>query len=174
MIVYLVAAFAAHCASTIYASNVGRPNEIIDMGFAWLPIIPKGCGDWLAFSVSLALVYTLISLREWEILHRFLYQCATLMFIRSATVAATVLPSPTECEPDMFVLVHGGCYDKIFSGHTAYLTLASLYLWRRGLSAWLACGVVALEAIILVASREHYTVDVLIAIVLAVSVFRKN
>ena len=63
----------------------------------------------------------------------------------------------------------------MFSGHTAMGTLAYLFLWKYKLvsSNTLTMATIALFGLYysLIASRSHYTVDVIIGIVVAISIF---
>jgi hypothetical protein len=52
-----------------------------------------------------------------------------IYFIRSILTLITVLPKSSECKYNpSFAFINGGCYDKIFSGHTAIIFVLTLLL----------------------------------------------
>lgn len=166
------AAFAVHLAALSYTEFVAPDLApgIVDLGFLFLPEAPRGYGEVVPYALLAALVAT-----RREALPEFALQGAGLMAARALCVAATVLPPTYEgCRAGALSALHGGCRDKVFSGHAAYTALMALHL-REGASA-LAAGpalaaAVAAEALYLVAAREHYSVDVLVALLLALLAF---
>jgi hypothetical protein len=114
---------------------------------------------------------------DFEQLVRYVYLVAILMAARAVSVAVTVFPpSDPLCQADSLVLLHGGCRDKMFSGHAAYMTLSALFLLehpgRARRSGLILAFLIALESVYLVAAREHFTADILIAIVVAFLLYR--
>lgn len=175
---FLAGAFAAHCASVLFTEAYGVDGRIIDVGFMWLPFSGAGFIDSLAFIYPLAVAVWLSARHDWGRLDLYIRQNAALMLMRAAATAVTILPPAYEgCHSD-YLLLRGGCYDKVFSGHTAYQLLAALHARRlafpagrkNAYAAYLLFVPVLVEACLLVATREHYTVDVLIAVFLAVLV----
>ena len=164
----LSVAFALHCASLWYVGFVGHSDSrgIADVGFSILPRLPAGYGDVLPCAFLILVLASLGSALE-----EYLTLGSWLMILRSFCVAATVLPpSDPACRPDSLAILHGGCRDKVFSGHVAYMTLSAFYLRRRlGPVVW---ALTVAEAGYLVAAREHYTVDVLVAACFSVLVVR--
>jgi hypothetical protein len=97
------------------------------------------------------------------------------MFIRSITIATTILPKNDTCDDTLsfrtFFL--GGCYDKIFSGHTATTLLLTLIYYREhiiNLESLLSINIVNMFFII--ATRAHYTVDVLLSIFVTTTIYK--
>ena len=90
-----------------------------------------------------------------------LLMCIIFIF-RSILVISTSLPDPSGvCEKKKFQI--GYCNDLMFSGHTATITLISLYLMsifpnKRNM---LILGNI-ITYILIIASKNHYTIDVLI------------
>lgn len=124
----------------------------------------------------LALVWCLLShidQRSLDAFRLFLWCHAALMATRAASFASTLLPDASQqCHTSLFV---GSCHDLMFSGHAMIMTLATLVLQhffalpagaRRLLWASNA-GV----AVLIVATRNHYTVDVVAALALAAAVW---
>lgn len=175
----LSAAFALHCCALVYLSSLADTKNhfhhdppIVDLGFGVLPRAPPGYGDFLPFGFAFAAL-AFAGRRERD---HFVLLASALMAARSVSVAVTAFPpSDPACETDRLAPLHGGCRDKVFSGHVAYMTLAALFLHRRRPSAGPALAVLlALEAAYLVAAHEHYTVDVLLAALIAFLLYRAH
>ena len=119
-------------------------------------------------------------------LSRMLAVVSACQLLRIAAFTATQLPSPaTHCRPgaptstlpparsvadvllvDVARQVNRGCGDLIFSSHVTFTLTMVLTYQRYGgcraakLVAWVG---VALNALLIVASRKHYTVDIVVA-----------
>jgi hypothetical protein len=89
-----------------------------------------------------------------------------LHLIRSLTIISTILPKHEQCSRDksIFRKVLGDCYDKVFSGHTALVFLLTLMLAREGyLNMVQLVALNAIESSIILLTRSHYTIDVILA-----------
>jgi hypothetical protein len=103
------------------------------------------------------------------ILKEFAGKFLLIMLVRSLTIISTILPKHEKCSSEFkwYHLFKGQCYDKVFSGHTAFVLLATLIYLREGIVSFplfLAINVTNWAAIIL--TRSHYTVDIILAIVI--------
>jgi hypothetical protein len=173
---------AIHCASTAYVERRGGPG-IVDLGFEMLPefaFLPDGAEHILPYLYSAAALWIFGRDRnssnsskgstDPNRLHMFeiyIRQFITIMGLRAFTISVTIFPATAPCGPPSEALHFvGGCYDKIFSGHQAYLFLAVMNLHRRGHSGWHYLAVAA-EALLLVGVRAHYTVDVVLGMIIA-------
>jgi hypothetical protein len=89
------------------------------------------------------------------------------VLMRIVTVYSTILPSSTRsCK---FAGIIGGCHDKIFSGHTTVAILCSFFLsktYPKYTNHLILLNFLLLMSII--SSRDHYTIDVLIALIISV------
>ena len=110
-----------------------------------------------------------------KITTEFITKLIIIMFIRSITIATTILPKVDKCDDTLsfktFFL--GGCYDKIFSGHTATTLLLTLIYYREhiiDMNALLAINIFNMLTII--ATRSHYTVDVILSIFVTTTIFK--
>ncbi|KAJ1937324.1 hypothetical protein FBU59_004787 [Linderina macrospora] len=118
------------------------------------------------------------------LLRRIAWMMATLYFLRSITISLTTLPpSLRECKPVLpkdthELLAHipgsmsgqiSACTDKIFSGHTTILVVSFLF-WTRYARHWAFIVYSAIHTVVgmisVLAVRYHYSIDVLLAIVL--------
>jgi len=175
LIILCSLAFALHCTSTAYVELNGNNSwetqepHINDIGFK---LVPRFNDKLVGIEHILAFVYPaftflyLCTRRSMTLSRQFVIDCATIMILRSMTIAMTILPASKSCSSNSWYPIVGGCYDKIFSGHVAYQTLSILYLCRLGFSVWNYLAIPA-EAIILLGLREHYSVDILLAVIIA-------
>lgn len=106
------------------------------------------------------------------IIEKFIGHYLLIMFIRCVTVICTIMPSSNgkclkDYENEPLGFIRGPCHDKMFSGHTAYMLTFAMILHSAGLLDFidpvLIYSFVALYAILMVATRRHYTVDIIIS-----------
>lgn len=99
----------------------------------------------------------------------FLWAHASLLAMRGSSFVLTLLPDASQqCRESPFV---GGCHDLMFSGHVALMVL-TLALARRNyalprVATALFVAATALSVALVIAVRNHYSVDVLVALFLA-------
>jgi hypothetical protein len=96
------------------------------------------------------------------------------MVLRSFTILLTILPKYEECN-DPFTwqsLFLGGCYDKIFSGHTSFVLLLTLMYYREHMINMPALyGINIFNILAILSTRSHYSIDVFIAIFVTITIF---
>lgn len=89
-----------------------------------------------------------------------------LSALRAITTVVTVLPKSEPCESEDFsltALMTGQCYDKVFSGHTAFAILVSLAFVSSGIwPLWIGWMYSIGMALLLLFTRGHYTVDIVL------------
>lgn len=107
--------------------------------------------------------------RSWVCLRSFLWCHGTLMLCRAASFVVTLLPDASgQCHSSPYL---GGCHDLMFSGHVMIMTLAALYVTHYfdvPRCTCIALGVtVFVVSLLIIVSRNHYTVDVFLAVVIA-------
>lgn len=59
-----------------------------------------------------------------------------VLMLRILTSITTILPRDDECNPDRFGLkqvIGGYCFDKLFSGHTAFAVVVAMVLAKHGI-----------------------------------------
>lgn len=122
------------------------------------------------------LVYTLFLPNGFKVLRATLMMFLVVLGIRALTIVGTILPKHVECIPEknpfINLLQGGGCYDKIFSGHTAFFVLMTLNLLDYGyLTTPVFWGLNAFNIGALLLTRAHYTVDVVLGFIIAYLVF---
>jgi hypothetical protein len=97
-----------------------------------------------------------------------------IMVIRALTTISTILPKHEKCDstPQWSRYIRGQCYDKVFSGHTSFVLLATLIYLREGVlgfPAFLGINLANITSIIL--TRSHYTVDIVLAVLITLLVY---
>ncbi|KAG0247814.1 hypothetical protein BG011_000886 [Mortierella polycephala] len=116
------------------------------------------------------------------VLRRILWVIGTLSAFRSLTLSVTTLPTPKEgCQPslktgfwDMFIIalemIPGtveACTDDIFSGHSVFMVTCAIQ-WRLYCKnkwvTYFSYLYISIGLYFVVATRLHYTVDVVLAV----------
>jgi len=103
-----------------------------------------------------------------EILTSFFNKHGTLFYLRPILFSSTLLPDSSEiCLTSKSI---GSCFDLIFSGHSSIMFL-STYLLRDCFFISSSLYLVLqfnnlLTSFLIILSRNHYTVDVLLAIII--------
>ncbi|KAG0270263.1 hypothetical protein DFQ27_009055 [Actinomortierella ambigua] len=140
--------------------------------------------------VMTALIFTLIGVLTicptWTtrviVIRRLLWVIGAISVFRALTLSVTTLPTPKEgCKPSvktgfwdmLWVAINmipgtiQACTDDIFSGHTTYMVTAAiqwrLYCKNRWIK-WFAYVYITVGLYFVIATRLHYTVDVVLAV----------
>lgn len=129
--------------------NLKRYELLIDL----VPIL---------LGVAMLYLYMYDNLDEKLIRDAIVYY-STLMIIRALVYSSTILPSPT-CSKGQQNATTGGCHDCIYSGHTVATLILAYSLYQHN-PDYLAALVVycILGSLLIIGTRSHYTVDVIIA-----------
>jgi len=141
--------------------------SIFDVGHRILPDLHSS-GWWLnSLLPAAAVLLVLVRSDRLVLLADIARLACPLLLARMVTTSLTV-PPPTKqnhtCVSNRPTLVHfleGHCYDFMFSGHTVVMMAVAAVLF--GVNSPVAWAVVALQMFILVLTRSHYTVDVVIS-----------
>lgn len=157
--------------SNYYKKNTS--NKIHDLLHDFLPDLYNY--HYIIDLIGLAVIIPAFFYFNDSLTIEFLTKFLIIMFIRAFTVISTVLPKYENCDETFtfrsFFL--GGCYDKIFSGHTSFILLLTLIYWREHLingATLLGINFVNILAILL--TRSHYTVDVILAVFVTTTIFK--
>jgi len=99
-----------------------------------------------------------------------------IYFIRSILTLITVLPKSSECKYNpSFAFINGGCYDKIFSGHTAIIFVLTLLLNKYKIinfASLIILNIINVSIILL--TRTHYTIDVIVSFLVSYIMYTNN
>ena len=102
---------------------------------------------------------------------------SAILFLRGICILTTSIPKFASCKESNFknsLWFSGGCYDKIFSGHLAFIVTLSLYLInytdQKKYKIIYYLYIIASSFLALV-SESHYSIDLLISWILSTTLF---
>ena len=143
-------------------------NKIFDIVHELTPDLHQ-YEDWVNFIPALILVSFFILPNGFILAKEFVGKLLLIWFLRALMLITTILPKHEKCNrrwtwKNCF---NGQCYDKVFSGHTSLVFLAALLFYREGfLNGWGMIGMTAVEICIILLTRSHYTIDVVMALLI--------
>ena len=139
-----------------YKRNIKEGENVYDIGFDALPNLEKyhKLGDYI---LIVPFLFVLFSWNSWTRTKKGNYlSMLILMFsFRALSNYVTTIPSSKEC---LLKPPFGFCNDYIFSGHSAFNIVSSYHIGSPLWPIW-----PAVTSLFSIASREHYSVDVVIA-----------
>lgn len=161
----------------IYLHNIGKNHynddfRVYDICHKHLPNyeLYESIGNYYIGCVSLLLLF------KPSILFDFIAFMIPIYFIRSIFMLITVLPKSGKCEYNpKTAFIQGGCYDKIFSGHTAILFILTLLLNKNKIinfTMLVLLNVINVSIILL--TRTHYTIDVIVSFLVCYIIYTNN
>ena len=111
----------------------------------------------------------------------FMYKLfSVIFFLRTLTKFFTILPSQsrTNCTNDIknpMIYISGYCHDKIFSGHSALTLIYLLTIIDNKIINpkynFLLIFSHSLYAVLLIVTKNHYTVDIISSYIITISIF---
>lgn len=101
---------------------------------------------------------------------------SVLFFFRVIFMNITVLPQTKEqCPKNRLLPFTGGCRDLVYSGHTSLSVLILLMLISEGsLSSYIGFSYISLLIYIIIKSRSHYTLDIVLGGIAGFMVFNNR
>jgi membrane-associated phospholipid phosphatase len=123
------------------------------------------------FFVSILVIAVFILYYKDTKLTTFILMAMTIFLMKYIIQILTILPDPTvnlSCKTRhnfIFKFIFGNCNDMMFSGHTAISILCLIFLMEKikGIMIYLYIFLVVFVAILSIAVRNHYTIDVVMA-----------
>lgn len=112
-----------------------------------------------------------------DVFNEFLLYFTTIILIRHIFISVTILPKNKNCDDknlDISNFLFGHCYDKIFSGHYATIALLSLILLKYGYNKIFLILLNILTAFLIIATRSHYSIDILVAGLMSIIVYQNK
>ena len=101
--------------------------------------------------------------------------------IRDVIINLTILPKHMNCSIKKEQMTNyeyfvGGCYDKIFSGHFSLTMMLTLMYYTYGYitNIPLLVGWNLINGLIIISTRSHYTIDVVMAMFVCLTVFTND
>lgn len=93
-----------------------------------------------------------------------------ILLLRTLTTISTILPKYEKCDITLSSiggLLNGGCYEKVFSSHTAVVYLMIIILLDSNHLSSLASSILlGFQLFFISLTRSHYTVDILVALII--------
>ena len=133
---------------------------------------------WVINIIPLSLLaYIVFGSKQSNLLSEFFYKFLLILILRAIIAVSTILPKHEKCEVkyDIQFILEGGCYEKLFSGHTAIVTLLTLMFAREKYislsSFWILNGV---NMALIILTHAHYTADVLLGFIITYLVYDKK
>lgn len=180
-----------------YPDSVANYPEVCqnlhDVGFKLIPYIGMNWNDiadiWIVVSLVIAAILFFTFDRTQLIFRRFFITYSSIFLLRAITVFVTVYPRlPYETSANFHapggsflwgsLLILSGvrttAKDMMFSGHTAGFILSASYVGRYSSNIFLKVIYWVfniLGTISLIAAREHYSADIVVAIIVTRFVF---
>lgn len=97
-----------------------------------------------------------------------------VLVIRAIAINITILPKHKKCkDPDNYIEINtiGHCYDKVVSGHFAIGFIVSLYALDKRIINIESCVLFnIINALMILLTRSHYSVDILFAFIIVLYV----
>jgi len=168
---------------------VARHEPLPDVGFYYLPHISTTYPTVLLVSFCAYCLVRFLRPENFNSIIKLMW-CINILFgLRAITFSVTLVPPttidchmrnasmPIEWNIVKYLYLDGGntCPDYMFSGHAMYLVLFYLYILKYSdwpLEKYVSSVYVPISLIAIISGHIHYTVDVIVAIVLSWFVFR--
>lgn len=172
--VILLCQYGADTLGQLHYEIEGK-TQVFDLAHKYLPDLHDR--QWIINIIPLLIIaFTYFQPKGLIVLQATFFMLLIVLTIRGLTIVSTVLPKHEECTVtgNSFwnIFKGGGCYDKIFSGHTAFVALISLNLMKFGyLSGHMFWIANLLNAALILLTRGHYTVDVILGFIISYLVF---
>lgn len=117
--------------------------------------------------IALCTLVPLIHKYNKEIFFKFVKLLLIIYSIRDITINLTILPKNEIClvKTDTYSHIVGSCYDKIFSGHFAFVYILSLLYYSNKYitNIPVLVGWNILNGFVIIITRSHYTNDVIVS-----------
>jgi len=135
-------------------------------------IIPELCYLAPVLFTSALMLYH-FDQRSLDCIRTFLWTHAFLLCFRALSFSSTLLPDSSQtCHTSIFT---GSCYDLIYSGHVMIMFLSILlgqhfFVLHPIINAFFILDLLVTSFLVIV-TRNHYTVDVVIALIMTILTF---
>lgn len=128
-----------------------------------------------ASDILVVSVFAYLLIMNFDLIYQLGGLVFTLVLLRQFIIQITVLPKNETCDIKDTSMFRGGCYDKIFSAHFGIAMLTTLVLYDNGLmNKFVVIFVNLLNALFILLSRNHYTIDIIVSIFVVVIIYQNN
>lgn len=158
------------------SSSTGSPvprRDLFDLGHMLFPDFRSH--EYLMNVILLVMVGVFVLFgRQRRVAGRMILGFMVPLFtLRMLTTLTTILPAHSSVDTTWkrSCLVNGHAYDKVFSGHTCLAILLAyvMSLFSPPGLSWAYKGLAVAEGFFAIATKGHYTVDVVMAIIITLS-----
>ena len=169
--------YAQKAGNDFYTYQEGEPeNRVYDILHENLPDEHKL--EWLINAVFAASLIPLLLHFNMKFITEYLGLMLTVYILRDITINLTILPKHEKCELTEGISTHinGSCYDKIFSAHFAAVFILSIlyYSYKYITNVPLLVLWNLMNALIIILTRAHYTIDVVVSVLVCYLVYDKD
>lgn len=121
------------------------------------------------------ILITIIFFIDLKIFYNILGFLITIFVARMIIIHLTILPKDKKCNIQNSSVYNGGCYDKVYSGHfaTIFICLLTLYM-NKYINLFTLLFLSIIFALLIITSRSHYTIDVVVAFLIVIIVYQNN
>ncbi len=164
-----------------YLHDIGKDNyndedRIYDLCHIYLPNYEKY--EFIG-NIYIGIVFLFVLFKPSKsisIIFDFIAFIIPILFIRSILTIVNVLPKSSECDYNpQLAFINGGCYDKIFSGHSALIFILTLLLNKYKIinfATLIILNIINVSIILL--TRTHYTIDVFVSFLVSYLMYSNN
>ena len=127
--------------------------------------------------ILILLIFAYMAIMNFSLFYKLSGFAFTLLLFRQLIIQLTVLPKNDVCniKTQDNAVFRGGCYDKIFSGHFGVMLLTTLVLYDSEIiNQFVAIVINFINAIFILLTRSHYTVDIVVSILVVVIIYQNN
>ena len=184
LIVYLASLYLSEFVAENQVYHMIDAKPLFDRGHNLLPVLPQLYTNVLLYSLIGYFILRIGYQQNITILTNYLWMVTLLFMGRTILLIVTQLPpSLPECstvkkgDPLHFKLLDSKwkeCLDLMYSGHTIHATiifLCILYMSPYTIEKVIIGLLTFLEYIFIIASRMHYTADVVVAMIVSTLTF---
>ena len=135
--------------------------------------------DWLNNLIGVLTIIPLIYTNNPELYFDFASLLLIVNIIRDITINLTILPKEEECQLSdrsyLYSTALGACYDKIFSGHFAFVFLLTLLYNSYNIITNMPMIIIwnIINAISILIIHSHYTIDIVMSFFVCMTVFNE-
>lgn len=174
IVIHILFVYNAHNNGKTFYDDRQKNNKtkpkIFDIGYKYLPDYSqiKNIDIIILVFIFFPLIFHTSSIEE------FLTYTSLSNMFRYITINTTILPKDKNCDDTNFNivnLINGHCYDKIYSGHYASATTISMILYNNNVSLYYILPYNLISALLLISSRSHYTIDIIIGGYVAITTY---
>lgn len=135
--------------------------------------------DWLNNLIGALTLIPLIYTNNPELYFDFASLLLIVNIIRDITINLTILPKEEECKLSdrsyLYSTLLGACYDKIFSGHFAFVFLLTLLYNSYNIITNMPMIILwnIINALSILVIHSHYTIDIVMSFFVCMTVYNE-